>query len=95
MKIAAGPPQLMMAFTGDGAADPLMIAKRDQLYGTNSEERKQHRANNLDFSHQPSKAADHWMQGNGAHQLELVKKDFKSGRMQHMCFARCTACDQC
>lgn len=68
----------MMAFTGDGAADPLMVAERDKLYNTNSEERRQHRAKNLDFSHQPSKAADHWMQGKGAYQLETVKTDFKS-----------------
>ena len=71
----------MMAFTGDGACDPLMVAKRDQLYGTNSEERKEHRAKTLDFSHQPSKAADHWMKGNGAHQLQTVKMDFKSGKL--------------
>ncbi len=70
----------MMAFTGDGAADPLMIAKRDELYKTDSEERKAHRAKNLDFTHQPSKAADHWMQGNGAYQLETVKTDFKSSK---------------
>ena len=75
----AGPPQLMMAFTGDGAADPLMVAKRDALYGSNSEERKAHRAKALDFSYQPSKAADHWQQGKGAHQLQLNKTDFKDG----------------
>ena len=68
----------MMAFTDEGQADPLMVAKRDKLYGTDSEQRKQHRAKNLDFSHQPSKAADHWMQGNGAHQLQTVHVDFKS-----------------
>ena len=69
----------MMAFTGDGAADPRMVAKRDAQYGTNSAERKAHREQALDFSHQPSKAADHWMQGKGAYQLELNKTDFKSG----------------
>ena len=77
--MGAGPPQLMMAFTGDGAADPHMVAKRDAQYGTNSDERKAHREQALDFSHQPSKAADHWMQGNGAYQLQLNKADFKSG----------------
>ena len=77
--MSAGPPQLMMAFTGDGAADPRMVAKRDAQYGTNSDERKAHREQALDFSHQPSKAADHWMQGQGAYQLHLNKTDFKSG----------------
>ncbi|KAA6425686.1 MAG: hypothetical protein FRX49_04583 [Trebouxia sp. A1-2] len=76
---ASGPPQLMMAFTEEGQADPLMVAKRDKLYGTNSDERKEHRRKTLDFSHQPSSAADHWMQGKGAHQLQTVKMDFKSG----------------
>ena len=71
----------MMAFTEEGQADPLMVAKQDQLYGTNSEERKEHRAKTLDFSHQPSKAADHWMKGNGAHQLQTVKMDFKSSEL--------------
>ena len=78
--MGAGPPQLMMAFTGDGAADPHMVAKRDAQYGTNSDERKAHREQALDFSHQPSKAADHWMQGNGAYQLQLNKTDFKRVR---------------
>ncbi|DBA92002.1 TPA: hypothetical protein ACH3X2_003891 [Trebouxia sp. C0005] len=76
-----GPPQLMMAFTEEGQADPLMVAKRDKLYGTNSDERKEHRRKTLDFSHQPSSAADHWMQGKGAHQLQTVKMDFKSGEL--------------
>lgn len=71
----------MMAFTEEGQADPLMVAKRDKLYGTNSEERKEHRRQNLDFSHQPSPAADHWMQGKGAHQLQTVRMDFKSGEL--------------
>ena len=79
MCMGAGPPQLMMAFTGDGAADPCMVAKRDAQYGTNSDERKTHREQALDFSHQPSKAADHWMQGNGAYQLQLNKTDFNGG----------------
>ncbi len=57
----------MMAFTEEGQADPLMVAKRDKLYGTNTEERKEHRRQTLDFSHQTSPAADHWMQGKGAH----------------------------
>lgn len=71
----------MMAFTEEGQADPLMVAKRDKLYGTNSDERKEHRRKTLDFSHQPSSAADHWMQGKGAHQLQTVKMDFKSGEL--------------
>lgn len=71
----------MMAFTEEGQADPLMVAKRDKLYGTNSKERKEHRRKTLDFSHQPSPAADHWMQGKGAHQLQTVKMDFKSGEL--------------
>ena len=75
----AGPPQLMMAFTADGQSDPLMVAKRDQQYGTNSSERKAHRAKNLDFSYEPSKAADHWLQGKDAYQLELTKRRFKGG----------------
>ncbi len=58
-----------MAFTADGQADPLMVAKWDQQYGTNSAERKAHRAKNLDFSYEPSKAADHWQQGKDAYQL--------------------------
>ena len=70
----------MMAFTEDGAADPLMIAKRDALYNSNSEDVKNHRATALDFSHQPSKEADHWMKGNGSHQLKTVKTDFKSSK---------------
>jgi hypothetical protein len=41
----------MMAFTADGQADPLMVAKWDQQYGTNSAERKAHRAKKLDFSY--------------------------------------------
>ena len=68
----------MMAFTKDGQADPLMIAKRDALYNTNSQDVKKHRASKLDFSHQPSKEADHWQKGNGSHQLQTVKTDFKS-----------------
>ncbi|KAL3152128.1 hypothetical protein ABBQ32_001226 [Trebouxia sp. C0010 RCD-2024] len=73
-----GPPQLMMAFTGDGETDPRMVAKRDAQYGTNSEERRAHREKALDFSHEPSKEADHWMKGKGAYQLQLVKTDFTS-----------------
>ncbi len=64
-----------------------MVAKRDQQYGTNSAERKAHRAKNcaknLDFSYQPSKAADHWQQGKDAYQLETNKRQFKSGRTSH------------
>ena len=71
----------MMAFSEDGQADPLMIAKRDVEYGTNSKEREEHRAKNLDFSYQPSKAANHWLQGQGAYQLETVKTHFKSGML--------------
>ncbi len=78
----------MMAFSEDGQADPLVIAKRDAEYGTNSKEREEHRAKNLDFSYQPSKAADHWLQGQGAYQLETVKKIFKSGMLQ--AFGSCT-----
>ncbi len=73
----------MMAFTADGQADRLTVAKRDQQYGTNSAERKAHRAKNLDFSYQPSKAADHWQQGKDAYQLETNKRQFKSGRTSH------------
>ena len=73
----------MMAFTADGQADRLMVAKRDQQYGTNSAERKAHRAKNLDFSYQPSKAADHWQQGKDAYQLETNKRQFKSSRTSH------------
>ena len=68
-----GPPQLMMAFTEDGQADPLVIAKRDALYNSNSADVKKHRASTLDFSHQPSKEADHWVKGNGSHQLMLLR----------------------
>lgn len=70
----------MMAFTADGQADPLMVAKRDQQYGTNSAERKAHRSKNLDFSYEPSKAADHWQQGKDAYQLETKNRQFKSGK---------------
>ena len=45
-----------MAFTAGGQAEPLMMAKRDQQYSTNNAERKAHRAKNLDFSYEPSKA---------------------------------------
>ena len=79
----------MMAFSEDGQADPLMIAKRDAEYGTNSKDREEHRAKNLDFSYQPSKAADHWLQGQGAYQLETVKTNFKSGMLQ--AFGSCTS----
>ena len=73
----------MMAFTGDahGETDPRMVAKRDAYYGTNSEERRAHREKALDFSHEPSKEADHWMKGKGAYQLQLVKTDFTSGEL--------------
>ena len=67
----------MMAFTGDGATDPEMVAKRDKLYGSNSEERREHRRSKLDMSHEPSSEADHWMKGDGAYQLQLVKVPFK------------------
>ena len=73
----------MMAFTADGQADPLMVAKRDQQYGTNSAERKAHRSKNLDFSYEPSKAADHWQQGKDAYQLETNKRQSKSGTTSH------------
>ena len=74
----------MMAFTEEGQADPLMVAKRDKLYGTNSEKRKEHRRQTLDFSRQPSPSANHWMHNKGAHQLQTVKMDFKSG--EHSAF---------
>ena len=90
----AGPPQLMMAFSADGQADPLMIAKRDKLYGTNSDERKAQRAENMDFSYEPSKAADHWLQGKGAYQLQTSKTGFKSSMHLLMCrtSAKCLVC---
>ena len=67
----------MMAFTKDGQSDDAMIAKRDAHYGTNSEETKAYRASRIDFPEKTSPAADHWEQGNGAYQLQLVKKEFK------------------
>ena len=70
----------MMAFTRDGAHDPAMVARRDQYYNVDTEQVKEHRATHLDFSHDPSKDADHWMKGEGAYQLELVKRDFKSSK---------------
>ena len=90
--MGAGPPQLMMAFTGDGAADPRMVAKRDAQYGTNSDERKAHREQALDFSHQPSKAADHWMQGSGAYQLQLNKTEFNGGTTGCACCLPSSTC---
>ena len=67
----------MMAFTKDGQSDTAMVTKRDRHYGTDSEERKAYRAERIDFSKPTSTAAEHWEQGNGAHQLQLVKTDFK------------------
>lgn len=76
----AGPPQLMMAFTKEGQSDEAMVAKRDNHYGTNSAETKAYRESRIDFPETTSPAADHWEQGNGAYQLQLVKQDFKKSK---------------
>ena len=71
----------MMAFTKEGQSDPALVAKRDKQYGTDSEERKAYRAQKIDFSKPTSTAADHWEQGDGAHQLQLVKTGFKKRKL--------------
>lgn len=70
----------MMAFTKDGQSDDAMVTRRDAHYGTNSEETKAYRASRIDFPEKTSPAADHWEQGNGAYQLQLVKQEFKKSR---------------
>ena len=70
-----------MAFTKDGQSDDAMVMKRDAHYGTNSEETKAYRASRIDFPEKTSPAADHWEQGNGAYQLQLVKQEFKKSRL--------------
>lgn len=43
-QLPVGFPQLMMGFTKDGQADPLMVQRRDQRYGTSSAAKRQERA---------------------------------------------------
>jgi hypothetical protein len=73
-----GPPQLMMAFKEDGQLDPEAWAARDARYGSNSEEKRQYRQAHMDIPEKTHPDADHWMKGDGAWQLEMVKKPFKS-----------------
>ena len=47
-----------------------------------SEETKAYRASRIDFPEKTSTAADHWEKGDGAYQLELVKRDFKKSQLQ-------------
>lgn len=56
-----GVPQLMMGFTGDGQADPGMIAARDKRFGIDSAKKKQGRADIPSPTIDP--AADGWQHG--------------------------------
>ena len=60
-ELPLGPPQLMMGFTGDGQADPALIAARDSRFGVDSAERKNRRG---DIAAPPVAAgADAWQHG--------------------------------
>lgn len=56
-----GVPQLMMGFTADGQADPVMVAARDKRFGVDSAERKKRRADIAAPAIDPG--ADGWQQG--------------------------------
>jgi hypothetical protein len=63
-----GIPQLLMAFTADGQADPKMVAGRDRALGISTSAKKAARADLAAGPVEPG--ADAWRQGEAA-QLEL------------------------
>ncbi len=73
-KVPLGIPQLMMAFTADGQANPELLADRNREYGISSEEKKTSRAAIVAPAIQPG--ADEWQQG-GAIQLQTKTVEMK------------------
>lgn len=62
LELPYGVPQLMMAFTADGQADPAMIAERDRRIGVDTMEKRRDRA---DIQAPPVlPGADAWQEGN-------------------------------
>lgn len=76
---AAGPPQLMMAFTADNQLREDLVADRDSRHGKNTAELREARQKKLAVpSDAPSPAANHWQTGLGkAWQTSMERTDFK------------------
>ena len=73
-QVPLGIPQLLMAFTADGQADPRLLAACDREYGISAEERKKNRADIDAPGIQPG--ADVWQKG-GAIQLQAITVGMK------------------
>ncbi len=66
----AGPPQLMMAFTGDGQIDPKLIEARDKREGKSTSDLAEHRKK-LNYPDITNPEADSWVEKGIAWQTEM------------------------
>lgn len=73
-RLPLGIPALMMGFTGDGQADPAMVAERDRRFEISSEAKQKNRADIPAPPVQPG--ADAWQKGDVA-QLQLMRQPTK------------------
>ncbi|KAL4418775.1 hypothetical protein ABPG77_001642 [Micractinium sp. CCAP 211/92] len=71
-----GPPQLMMAFTGEGQVLPELVAERDARCGISTAEKGKERREKLEWPPSPDPAADHWQSGT-AWQTTMEQVAFK------------------
>jgi hypothetical protein len=71
-----GPPQLMMAYTGDNQANPAMVQRRDEATGQSTEAKRQLRAGYLP-PYTPVSGADAWESSGKAIVLEPVEREVK------------------
>ena len=74
--LVAGPPQLMMAFTGDGQIDPKLIEARDKREGKTTADLAEHRQK-LHYPDNTNPEADSWLQKGVAWQTEMKQTSLK------------------
>lgn len=74
--LLAGPPQLMMAFTGDGQIDSKLVEDRDKREGKNTAELAEHRKK-LTYPDTTNPEADSWAEKGIAWQTEMKQTDLK------------------
>lgn len=74
--IPLGPPQLMMAFTGDGQIDPKLVEERDKREGKNTAELAEHRKK-LTYPDTTNPEADSWVEKGIAWQTEMKQTSLR------------------
>ncbi|KAK9695668.1 hypothetical protein K7432_012841 [Basidiobolus ranarum] len=74
--VPLGPPQLMMAFTGEGQVNPVLLEELEQKYKISYEEKKKEREELRKLGNSPDPAADTWQSG-VSYQLKAEKVECK------------------